>query len=323
MSPGQTYTFELSPYQILNIKTDTDGGDLTGTLVTADKPIGVFGGHEASVTGERCCADHLEQQMFPVSTWGTTYIATKAFPRGLEHDYWRIMAAEDGTTITLSPAIQSPQILNAGQWMQVVTDLDFVVSADKPIGVAQILPSSQETISVSVGTPCMTAAECHPGYECLLVDGGFTVCAPPACPEPGTNVGCPGGHTCTCFGSDIFGNPDNCRCSTIGDPALIVHASAEQYRSNYVFLTPDKYIEDYVNIVAPAGATVTLDATSVGAGYFTTIATSGYKVARIKVGDDIHRVEATQPIGVVAYGFDRDVSYGYMAGLNLQKLTSE
>ena len=44
---------------------------------------------------------------------------------------------------------------------------------------------------------------------------------------------------------------------------------------------------------------------------------------RIKVGDDIHRVEADQPIGVVAYGFDRDVSYGYMAGLNLQKLTAE
>lgn len=323
MLPGQTYTYELSTYQILNIKTDTDGGDLTGTLVTADKPVGVFGGHEASVTSDRCCADHLEQQMFPVSTWGTTYIATKAFERGQEADYWRIMAAENGTTITLNPAIQPNQMLNAGQWVEVVTDQDFVVSADKPIGVAQVLPSSQETISVPQGTLCTTSAECHAGYECLMIDLGVSVCAPPACFEEGTNVGCPGGHTCACFDTDIFGNPTNCRCSTIGDPALIVHASAEQYRSNYVFLTPDKYIEDYVNIVAPADATVTLDGTTIGGGYFTAIPAAGYKVARIKVGDGVHRVEATQPIGVVAYGFDRDVSYGYMAGLNLQKLTGE
>ncbi|MDP6944104.1 MAG: hypothetical protein QF464_08150, partial [Myxococcota bacterium] len=172
-------------------------------------------------------------------------------------------------------------------------------------------------------TPCMTSAECHPGYECLLIDIGVSVCAPPACMEPGTDVGCPNGHTCTCFGSDVFGNPANCRCSTIGDPALILHASVEQFRSDYVFLTPDKYVEDYVNIVAPAAAIVTLDGATIGAGYFTAIASSSYKVARIKVGDDIHRVESTEPIGVVAYGFDRDVSYGYMAGLNLQKLTSD
>ena len=60
-----------------------DGADLTGTIITSDKPIGVFGGHEAAVSGTQCCADHIEQQLFPVATWGKTYIATKSFPRGL------------------------------------------------------------------------------------------------------------------------------------------------------------------------------------------------------------------------------------------------
>ena len=38
--------------------------------------------------------------MFPVATWGTNYVATKAYVRGLEEDYWRIMAAENDTVVT-------------------------------------------------------------------------------------------------------------------------------------------------------------------------------------------------------------------------------
>ncbi|MGB0589200.1 MAG: IgGFc-binding protein [Myxococcota bacterium] len=388
MQPGQTYTYQLEPFQVLNIKTDSDGGDLTGTLVTADKPVAVFGGHEASVTSERCCADHLEQQMFPTSTWGTTYIATKAYPRGVEKDYWRIMAAEDNTTVSFTLTNQASQTLQAGQWIQVVSDQDFVITGDKPIGVAQVLPSAREALVLQFGDFCTDTSQCHPEYTCTAVGeaGGFgescfssndcavgyqcdlglvlddgtspclpsqcntqgsegecggvpgqscacidvvvngnvdgcwcmpTICMAPACEVNGSNVGCPTGHTCACFAAD------NCYCAPVGDPALILHAPAEQYRSEYVFLTPDKYVEDYVNIVAPAAATVTMDDVAISEGYFTPIGDSGYKVGRIKLGDGVHRVDSDQPIGVVAYGFDRDVSYGYMAGLNLQKLSAD
>ena len=66
-----------------------------------------------------------------------------------------------------------------------------------------------------------------------------------------------------------------------------------------------------------------MDDVVVSDSYFSPIGASGYKVGRIKLGDGVHRVDADQPIGVVAYGFDRDVSYGYMAGLNLQKLSAD
>ena len=204
------------------------------------------------------------------------------------------------------------------------------------------------------GEPCLTGSDCLVGYSCDIWNGvclssacstqGSTaqciegqvcscidvvvnigdsgcwclpnICAPPSCEENGSNVGCPAGHTCACF-------DENCYCAPTGDPALILHAAAEQYRNEYVFLTPDKYVEDYVNIVAPGDATVTLDNVPVGAGYFSAITGSTYKVARLKVGDGVHRISADQPVGVVVYGFDRDVSYGYVAGLNLQKLSSE
>ena len=387
MQPGQTYTFELEPFQVLNIKTDSEGGDLTGTLVESDKPVAVFGGHEASVTSDRCCADHLEQQMFPTSTWGTTYIATKAYPRGVESDYWRIMAAEDDTQVSFTLPNQPAQTLQAGQWLQIVSDQDFVIIADKPIGVTQVLPSAREALVLQFGDYCTDTSQCHPEYTCTAIGeaGGFgepcfssvdcapgymcdiglvlddgthpclpsqcntqgseaecsvpgqscacidvvvnnntdgcwcmpTVCTAPTCEVNGSNVGCPTGHTCACF------DPTNCYCAPVGDPALILHAPAEQYRSEYVFLTPDKYVEDYVNIVAPVAATVTMDDVEIGLPYFSPIGNSGYKVARIKVGDGVHRIVSDSPVGVVAYGFDRDVSYGYMAGLNLQKLSAD
>ena len=67
---GQSHTVVLQPYQVLNLQSDALGSDLTGTIVTSTKPVAVFGGHEAAVGDQQCCADHLEQQLFPVSTWG-------------------------------------------------------------------------------------------------------------------------------------------------------------------------------------------------------------------------------------------------------------
>ena len=74
MTANSEQTVTLEPYQVLNIKTDQDGSDLTGTIITADRPVAVFGGHEAAVTSTECCADHLEQQLFPVKTLEYTRI---------------------------------------------------------------------------------------------------------------------------------------------------------------------------------------------------------------------------------------------------------
>ena len=311
MMPGQSYTYALEPYQVLNIKSNQNNGDLTGTLVTADKPIAVFGGHEAALSADACCADHLEHQMFPVATWGEIYVATKSKPRGLEPDYWRIMASQDGTTVSFAPGVATTRTLGRGQWFEFSTTQDFVVSADKPISVAQLLASSGEVVSPRMFSDCTLGQACAPGYSCEIVDffTGESVCYPPAC-TPGVGS-CPQGHVCATYNDGSTG------CSAVGDPTLIMVPPTKQFRKDYVFLSPNKYAQDFINVVAPATASVTLDGALIPAANFTTIAGSSWKVARVAVGDGTHKVVANEPVSVIAYGYDRDVSYGYAAGLNL------
>ena len=138
LEAGESAQIVLDPYQVMNIQSDMLGADLTGTIIVSDKPIGVFGGHEASVSSDQCCADHLEQQLFPVDTWGKTYVASKSRARGIEKDYWRIVAAHDGTQVTVSPSLLGVpnQIqLNRGEFYEIHTDADFVIEATEPVMV--------------------------------------------------------------------------------------------------------------------------------------------------------------------------------------------
>ena len=52
-------------------------------------------------------------------------------------------------------------------------------------------------------------------------------------------------------------------------------------------------------------------------GLFQPIQGTDYRVARLTVSDGVHRIDASEPVGVIVYGYDDDVSYGYPAGLDL------
>ncbi|MDP6944253.1 MAG: IgGFc-binding protein, partial [Myxococcota bacterium] len=170
MVAGETYTFNLHPYQVLNIKSDEVDGDLTGTEIFANKPIGVFAGHESALSSTACCTDHLEQQLYAVNQWGRRYVAAKSMPRDAEPDYWRVVASEDQTTVTFTPIIAAPVTLQKGEFYELSTTMDFVVDADRPVLVTQLLASSGEVVQPPAGTPCETAADCHPGYSCDILD---------------------------------------------------------------------------------------------------------------------------------------------------------
>jgi len=317
MVPGQTYTYTLEPFQVLNIKSDQNEGDLTGTIIVANKDVAVFGGHEAAVSGTACCADHLEQQLFPLKTWGKSYVAAKSFARLAESDYWRVVAGEDGTQVSFNPAVATGRTMMRGESYEFHTTQDFVITADKPVLVSQVLASSSEIVNPPAYSECVTNAQCFSGYSCLQVDLFTQLCLPPEC-SPGVNS-CPSGHRCVAY-DDGFGTVLGYACAPIGDPTLILTPPVDQFRADYVFLTPNKYADDYINIIAPAEASVTLDNVTLPAGNFTAIAGSTWRVARLKVTDGIHRLNATAPVGVTVYGYDDDVSYGYPAGLNLSDL---
>ena len=296
LETGESYSVVLNAFDVLSLQTGSPGADLTGSIVTADKPIVVFGGSEAAnvpntnhcvnidprsgqgvcqYDGETicsdnydcnnasfnvCCADHLEQQMFPTKTWGSYYVATKSFDRGLELDYWRILASQDNTKIETIPPVADIPDLNRGEWYEFGSREHFEIVSDKPISVGQFLAGEHA-------------------------------------PEPNIRGGLEPGDAGT------------------GDPAFILSVPITQFRNDFVFLAPDKYAFDYVSVIAPASANVFFD--DVPVDLWEPVGESiMWQVARFPIGDGVHLLVSDEPVGVIVYGYDSYVSYGYPGGLN-------
>jgi hypothetical protein len=103
-----------------------------------------------------------------------------------------------------------------------------------------------------------------------------------------------------------------------GDPSQSLATAVEQFRTKYVFLAPDDYDENYVDVAQPTGATLTLDGAAVTAQV--NAIGSGFGVARIKLGAGnagAHVLTATLPVGIQVVGYGTATSYHYPGGLNL------
>lgn len=163
---GQTRSFMLDAFEVLNLEA-VGTGDLTGTSVVAmdeTRPVGVYAGHEAVVIAHKsgsCCADHLEEMMFPTSTWGKEYAIARSESRGMnENDVLRIMAQVDGTTVSFSPAPAkgSCPVLDAGEFCTVDIKVDTAVTASEPILVGHYLKSVSELFGGGSGDPSIALA---------------------------------------------------------------------------------------------------------------------------------------------------------------------
>ncbi|AKU94691.1 hypothetical protein AKJ09_01355 [Labilithrix luteola] len=142
-------TYHLAKGQYLQIAQEAE---LSGTLLYATKPVGVFGGHTAPwVPTSSCCADILNQQIPAFEQWGNEYVGVGYRPRlGNEAELmpYRIVAARDGTKLDYDPTIPAgaPTTLSAGEVATFVapTGAPFVVrtqDADHPIYVAAYMSS--------------------------------------------------------------------------------------------------------------------------------------------------------------------------------------
>jgi len=164
LAAGAPQTFTLQQFQTLTLEAVADG-DLTGTPITCSQPCGVFGGHEATTLSNQpqspCCADHLEDQIFPDSTWGKVYVVAHSKTR--QHavpDLIRVVAQRPGTVVTFNPpqsGCAAP--LGPGQFCDVFSPADVEVSATEPILVAHFLLSNIPGDGTSdVGDPAMAFA---------------------------------------------------------------------------------------------------------------------------------------------------------------------
>ena len=170
------------------------------------------------------------------------------------------------------------ELLAKGQSFVIEMTIDFVATADKPISFGQFVASQQVT-----GIP-----------------------------------------------SDLPG----------GDPAFIMVPPVEQWRDDYIFLTPSFYAFDFIIVAHSPSANILLD----GAAFPPTCETTpvagaedSFEVTRCPLSfpqivegtppdnilpgeqdDGVHEIVSDKAVGVVVYGFDNFVSYGYTAGTDLR-----
>ena len=303
----------LQPFEVLNLETGELNADFTGSTIDTTAPIAVYVGSEASdapfftTLAERsCCADHLEEQLTPLRAVGKSYVVGRMPNRSRalaaagavigefpEPELYRVVAAASGptrVTSTLPPPWDSFTLDGEGSNVTIPALQDFILSADKPVIVADV-QVSQEAAGVVRGLPG-------------------------------------------------------------GDPSLTFVPPTEQWRNDYILLTPDKYAFDFLVITAPFGATVFLDGLPIDGKVCDVAPGDGldektrktkdppFTVYRCQLSfpvidpqqpapnnlspgrqnDGVHRVQSDYPIGVLVYGFDSFVSYAYAGGTELVDL---
>lgn len=137
--------------------------------------------------------DHIEQQLFPVDSWGTSYVATPFYSRGTDDfSIYRVVAANDGTNITLDPPVNGVTMLtlNRGEWEQFYGPDAFELTADQPVMVGQFMVGGQVSSSED-GDPASMLPPAVQQYRdsyVFLVPGNYARNYVTLVKEPGTAI---------------------------------------------------------------------------------------------------------------------------------------
>jgi len=182
--PGGEITATIGPFDVLNLETD-DGtfaddpktmADLSGTVVQASAPVAVFSGTETTsapggvidvptpsgwTSGDTCCLDHLEDQMFPMESVGKHYVVPRSPVRSTdgfrEPDVLRFVGvAEAAQVITNLPPPFDVFVVQPGEVKTTWTQDNIVATSDKPVMIGQILVSNQYCSGAYLGDPSLT-----------------------------------------------------------------------------------------------------------------------------------------------------------------------
>jgi len=126
---GEKAVFNLRKGQVLQL---TQTAELTGSPIQANKPIGLFAGHQCTdtPTGAQYC-DHAEQQIPPISALGHEYVAAPFRQRTAKKEVmlYRIVAAAAGTNLSFEPNVNGQATLGFGDILEFETDQAFSVKS--------------------------------------------------------------------------------------------------------------------------------------------------------------------------------------------------
>jgi hypothetical protein len=306
----------LQQYDVLNLETGDFNADFTGSTIDADQPIVVFPGSEAS-----------DAPMF--SKLADRFCCADH----LEHQETPVRSVGKKYALAKMPS-RTKAVIAAGGNIGDVVDTEYyrvVAVQSGPTHVTTTLPAPWAAFDLSDRGDFKTI----PSKTDFLLTGSQSVIVldvQSGQDAAGVTRGLPG-----------------------GDPSLPNVAPIEQWRGDYVLLTPDKYVFDYLVIVAVTGAHVYVDGMELDATnsdmtptdgltelqrgsstspYFTYRYQLSYptidptqsppnNILPGKQNDGVHHVQSDAPVGVIAYGFDSYVSYAYAGGTQLSVITPQ
>lgn len=134
LSAGQSDFVTLSPGQAIQYVSAT-GGDLSGSSITADQPVGVVSFNTfATIPDGVLAGSFVMEQLAADAKLGTDYYL--ALPSTRSRSTVRIVGLQNNTTVITSPS-QTLPILKTGDSAQLVIDTPTTISADHPISVMQ------------------------------------------------------------------------------------------------------------------------------------------------------------------------------------------
>ncbi len=307
---GGELTLTLDAFDVANLETDDFGADFTGSIVSADGPVVAFSGSEAS-----------DAPFF--NTLRDRACCADHLEEQLDH----VRTAGQHFVAPVSPN-RSRAVKAAGGEIGLQEQNEYfrvIATTERGAHITTSLAGKQSTVTLTgLGDFASLTSSHH-----FTLDSDAPIALSSVSPsQEDANIP---------------------RALPGGDPSLIILPPIEQFRDNYVFLTPDKYSFDFVRIIATPDTGVALDGVSVGdiptcekapADGLTDTARGGPaklvvfscqlsfpkidmskpRPENLSAGfqnDGVHRVLANKPVGVIVDGFDDFVSYAYAAGTEL------
>ncbi len=207
-------------FEVLNLETGDFNADFTGSTIQADQPVAVFPGSEAS-----------DSPMF------TVLASRSCCADHLEHQTPPLRTVGKSYVLTKMPN-RTKAVIAAGANIGAVEETEYyriVAAAAGATHVTTTLASPYDAFDLSdAGQSLVIASQTDFVLEATQPVMVLQVQS----------------------GQDAGGVP---RGLPGGDPSTLFPSPREQWRSDYVLLTPDKYVFDYLVVVAPSDAHVYID----------------------------------------------------------------
>lgn len=310
VSRGDEVEATLDPFDVLNLETGDFNADFTGSIIDTSAPVAVYVGSEAS-----------DAPSF------TNLAARACCADHLESQVTPLRAVGKNYVIGRMPN-RSKAVAAAGGVLQPFAEPELyrvVAAAGGGTKVKTTLPAPFDQFNLkdegsNITITALSDFVLNADKPVMIVDVQVS--------------------------QEAAGIP---RSLPGGDPSMLFVPPVEQWRNDYILLTPDKYAFDFLVITAPFGASVYLDGLPIDGKICEVAPGDGLDAAKRnspnppfvvyrcqlsfpvvlpdvpspnnvqpgKQNDGVHRVQSDYPLGVLVYGFDSFVSYAYAGGTEL------